>query len=71
MKFDLPAKTGLGHARVAEIESAITAETGNVLAEEQHLPPLCGFRHRVVIAAVMIAIIGRAGRDNASLKLGI
>ena len=70
MKFDLAAGFRFGNRGVAEIEPAVAAEAGKVLAEEQNFAALGGIGYGVVVAVVMIAVVGRARGDDAPLETG-
>src|ERR1700678_539142 len=53
---------------VAEGETAVAAEARQLLAEEQDLAALGSIRYRIIVAGVMIAVVRRARRNNASLE---
>ena len=59
-----------GNRGVGEIESAMAAETGQALVEEEDFASLGGIGNRAVVAVIVIAIIGRTRRDDAPFEAG-
>ncbi len=70
VKFDWPRGVPLRNGSVGEGESTVAAKAGEMLVEEQNLTSLDGVGNRVVVAAIVIAIIGRTRRDDAPLETG-
>src|SRR5262249_48639527 len=54
--------------RIAEVEATVAAKAGKRLRKEENFAALGRFGHGVVVAAVVIAVVGRVGRDDRSFE---
>src|SRR5271166_5843815 len=70
MELDLSSGIAPGNGRIAEVESAMAAEARKRLAKEQDLATFGGIRHSTVVAAIVVTVIRRSGRDDAPLEAG-
>src|SRR5216684_4421285 len=69
MKLHRMINATLIFRRVAKVEAAMTTKTSaHQIAEEQNRATLRRIGNRVLVTGVVVAVIGRAGRDDAPFE---
>jgi len=71
MKLDQPVRVPLRLCRIGKRKTTVTAETRQMLIEEQHYPSFPRIGYRSVVTAVVIAIVSERAEMTLLSKLAI